>query len=192
MNLRDLRDEDYARANWSRLRPFFCRLSPEFLWSEVRRQIVEELNEEIQANASQTWEYATYFTYPTDEQMESIHEGGLFFSEIREIVGYRSAEALSLLAGLIRLEPDGEVRVLLEESFANLWQKFSEYGYGHGYDTPTTRADLVMMLSSNNVFGLVNDRSWIEGMRGYFMTEKHPWSQKPLRESNGDVLRALN
>ena len=192
MSLKKFRDEGYARTNWSKLRPFYCRLSPEFLWDDVRKQIVEELNEEIQANASETWEYATYFTYPTDEQMESIHEGGLFFSEIREIVGYRSAEALSLLAGLIRLEPDGDVRVLLEESFANLWQKFGEYGYGHGYDTPSTRADLVLMLSSNNVFGLVHDRSWIERTRNYFMTDTHPWSQRPLRDVYPAVLRALD
>ena len=191
MSLKKFRDEHYARTNWSKLRPFFCRLSPEFLWDDVRKQIVEELNEEIQANASQTWEYATYFTYPTNEQMESIHEGGLFFSEIREIVGYRSAEALSLLAGLIRLEPDGDVRVLLEESFANLWQKFSEYGYGHGYDTPSTRADLVLMLSSNNVFGLVHDRSWIERMLEYFLSDTHPWSRRPLRDVYPEVLRAL-
>lgn len=191
MKLELLRDEAYAHENWTRLRPFYCRLSPELLWAEVRRQIVEELNEEIQANSSKSWEYATYFTYPTTEQMESIHEDGLFFSEIREIVGYRSAEALSLLAGLIRLEPDGEARVLLEESFANLWQKFAEYGYGHGYDTANTRADLVLMLASNNVFGLVQDRSWIDRMRAYFSTETHPWSGRPLRELRVDVLRAL-
>src|SRR5438046_2205033 len=135
MNLSSLRNEAFAEANWTRLRPFFCRLSPEFLWSRVRKLIREELNEEVQANASKRWDFATYFTYPSPQQMESIHEGGLFFSEIREIVGYRSAEALSTLAGLIRLEPDGDMRVLFEESFSNLWQKFTEVLYGHGYDT---------------------------------------------------------
>ena len=78
MNLESLRDEAYARKNWTNLRPFYCRFSPEFLWTEVRRQIVEELNEEIQANASQDWEYTTYFTYSTDEQMDSIHRGWPF------------------------------------------------------------------------------------------------------------------
>lgn len=191
-NLRALRREDYAHHNWTKLRPFYCRLSPEFLWTEVRRQILEELNEEIQADRSEEWEYATYFTYPNEEQMESIHKEDLFFSEIREIVGYRSAEALSLLAGLIRLEPDGDARTLLEESFANLWQKFGEHRYGHGYDTANTRADLVLMLASNNVFGLVHDRHWIDVTREYFQSERHDWSGKPLREHYPDVLRALD
>ena len=102
-----------------------------------------------------------------------------------------SAEALALLAGLIRLEPDGGDRVLLDESFANLWGKFDEHLYGHGYDTPSTRTDLVLMLASNNVFGLVPDRPWIDAMREYFLTETHPWSGNPLRGSCGHVLLAL-
>jgi hypothetical protein len=191
MNLKRLRSESYDRENWTKLRPFYCRLSPEILWAEVRKQLVEELNEELQANASKQWEYATYFTYPTGEQMESIHEGSLFFSEIREIVGYRSAEALALLAGLIRLEEDGDVRVLLEESFANLWQKFAEHGYGHGYDTANTREDLVLMLASNNVFDLVQDHRWIDAMRDYFLTDTHPWSGKPLRNLMPGVMRVF-
>lgn len=191
MNMKSLRDEEYARKNWTNFRPFYCRLSPEFYWTEVRRQIVEELNEEIQRNASHDWEYATYFTYPTEEQMESIHEDGLFFSEIREIVGYRSAEALALLAGLIRLEPEGDALDLLEESFANLWNSFSQHLYGHGYDTSSTRSALVLMLASNNVFGLVQNDSWINSMRHYFLTQKHEWSGKPLRELADDVLRVL-
>jgi hypothetical protein len=190
-SLRALRREDYARRNWTKLRPFYCRLSPEYLWTEVRRQILEELNEEIQADDSKTWTYATHFTYPNDDQIESIHQDHLFFSEIREIVGYRSAEALSLLAGFIRLESDDDSKTLLEESFANLWQKFGEHRYGHGYDTAATRADLVLMLASNNVFGLVDDRRWIDATHEYFRYELHEWSQKPLREYYPHVLRAL-
>ncbi|OAI48270.1 hypothetical protein AYO44_07510 [Planctomycetaceae bacterium SCGC AG-212-F19] len=195
MNLIGLRDDDFVQRNWTRLRPFYSRLSPEMNWQEVRRQIVEELKEEIQANESHTWEYATYFTYPTDEQLTFLHkageQSGLFFSEIREIVAFRSAEALSTLAGLIRLEPEGHDRILLEESFANLWHQFSQHGYGHGYDTANTRATLILTLASNNTFDLIDNRDWVNGMREYFLTDVHPWSQRPLPEAFPEVLQAL-
>jgi hypothetical protein len=190
-----LRDDAYAREHWTTLRPFYCRLTPEYIWQHVRLHILEELNEEAQANATKQWRYATYFTYPSLEQMTALHEAarrtGLFFSEIREIVGYRSAEALAVLAGLCRLESDGNVRAQLEESFSNLWQSFSDVDYGHGYDTTETRSDLVLILASNNVFGLVQDHGWIDRMRHYFRTDKHPWYGHPLIGSHGHVLRAL-
>ena len=195
INMAALRDEAYARERWATLRPFYCRLTPEYLWEHVRLHILEELNEEMQANASKQWRYATYFTYPSVEQMSWLHEdargSGLFFSEIREIVGYRSAEALAVLAGLCRLESDGNVRQQLEESFANLWASFSEADYARGYNTTSVRSSLVLMLASNNVFGLVQDRDWVDEMRRYFRTDKHPWSGRPLPESCGHVLRAL-
>src|SRR5262249_25089268 len=80
---------------------------------------------------------------------------------------------------------------VLEESFANLWQQFSRYRYGHGYDTAETRATLVLTLASNNTFELVNDTGWINSMREYFRTDKHPWSQEPLPGVYPEVLRAL-
>jgi hypothetical protein len=193
MVLSALRDDKYALENWTLLRPFFCRLSPEFIWNEMRIQIIEELNEEIQANTSHSWEYATYFTYPSDEQMEHLHEQGedLFFSEIREVVGYRSAEALATLAGMIRLESQGSVRLLLQELFDNLWQKFSQFEYGHGYDKEETQKELVLMLASNNVFGLVHDRTWSDAVHDYFLKNTDLWSGTPLRKLYGGVLKVL-
>jgi hypothetical protein len=191
VTLESLRREEFARQSWSRQRPFYCRLAPEYLWAEVRRVILEELKEEIQADRERTWAYATYFTYPSDEQIASIHEGGVFWSEIREVVGYRAAEALSLLAGLVRLEADGDDKELLTESFTNLWQQFTHYNYGHGYDTPLTRARLARMLASNNVFRLAGQNAWAERMLAYFCTEIEPWQAKPLAELFPDVLSVL-
>jgi len=151
--------------------------------------------EELQARRSQNYEYPTYFTYPTEEQMTTAHErfreAGLFFSEIRELVGYRAAEALSVLAGLIRLETKGNTLNIFEECFQKLWYEFSRHNYARGYRTHIVRSNLVLMLGSNNVFGLVGNSPWQSQMLDYFETGTHEWTGEPLNQIYKHVIRIL-
>lgn len=191
MKLIEIREEKYSLENWKNVRPFFCRLSPEYIWNEVRESILEEVTKELEAEKSNDFTFFPFFVYPPLEQIESLHGGGTFFSEIYELVAYRSVEALSVLAGLIRLESKGPSLNLLEECFQNLWQEFSRYGYGHGIDTSHTRSDLVLRLGSNNIFELVNDNSWQYSMLEYFETEKNEWSGKPLNQMYKSTIKIL-
>lgn len=191
MKLIEIREEKYALENWKNVRPFFCRQSPEYIWNEVRDSIIKEISEELEAEKSNDFKFFPFFVYPPLEQLESLHEGGVFFSEIRELVAYRASEALSVLAGMIRLESNGTALDIFEECFHNLWQEFSQYGYGHGYDTTSTRSDLVMILGSNNVFELVKDNSWQYSMLEYFETEKSDWSGTPLNQIYKSIIKIL-
>lgn len=191
MKLREIREEKYALRYWKNIRPFFCRLSPEYIWNEVRDSIIKEISEELEAEESNDFKFFPFFVYPPLEQLESLHEGGVFFSEIRELVGYRAAEALSILAAMIRLESKGPALDLFEECFHNLWQEFSPYGYGHGIDTTSTRSDLVLILGSNNVFELVKDNSWQYSTLEYFETEKEYWSGTPLNQICKSIIKIL-
>lgn len=191
MKLREIREEKYALRNWENIRPFFCRLSPEYIWNEVRDSIIKEISEELEAEKSNDFKFFPFFVYPPLEQLESLHGDGVFFSEIRELEGYRAAEALSVLAGMIRLESKGPALDLFEECFHNLWQEFSPYGYGHGYDTTSTRSDLVLILGSNNVFELVKNNSWQYSTLEYFETEKDVWSETPLNQIYKSIIKIL-
>lgn len=171
MKLIEIREEKYSLENWKTVRPFFCHLSPEYIWNEVRESILEEVNKELEAEKSNDFTFFPFFVYPPFEQLKSLHGGGAFFSEIREIVGYRAVEALSVLAGIIRLESKGTALNLLEECFQNLWQEFSQYSYGHGIEVFSTSLDLVFRLGSNNVFELVKDKTWQYSMQEYFESE---------------------
>lgn len=171
MKLIEIREEKYSLENWKNVRPFFCHLSPEYIWNEVREDILKEVNKELEAEKSSDFTSFPFFIYPPLEQLESLHGEGVFFSEIRELVGYRAVEALSVLAGIIRLESKGTALNLLEECFQNLWQEFSQYSYGHGIEVFSTSSDLVFRLGSNNVFELVKDKTWQYSMLEYFETE---------------------
>jgi hypothetical protein len=72
---------------------------------------------------------------------------------------------------MIRLESKGTTLDLLDDCFQNLWKEFSKYGYGHGIEIYKNREDLVLRLSSNNVFELVKDKTWQNSMLEYFVTE---------------------
>lgn len=195
MRLAELREEQYALANWYALQPFFCRLSPEYIWQTVRDDTLHQLEWELSLPASQEYQYRTYFTFPPQEQIVSTHEQfkdqGLFMSEILEMVGYRAAESLSTLAGLLRLEPKGDSRSLFEEAFHTLWQQFSRYSYSRGYDTSSVRRSLALTLASNNVFALLDDKSWPNHLLDYFLTGSHDWTGQPLKQICPDVIRAL-
>lgn len=191
MDLKKLRAEKFIISNWKKSRPFFCHLSPEIIWNTVRNNIIEEINEEIEERKSKNFEYPTFFTYPSNEQMESVHFGGTFFSEIREVVGYRAAEALSILAGLIRLETKGPALNLFESSFKKLWNYFSKYQYSRGYRTHIVRSNLVLHLSSNNVFDLIPDKRWPSEMLNYFLTGHDEWSGEPHTKNYRHVIKLL-
>jgi len=191
MKLIEIREEKYSLENWKNVRPFFCRLSPEYIWNEVRESILEEVTKELEAEKSNDFTFFPFFVYPPLEQLESLHGGGTFFSEIRELVAFRAVEALSILAGMIRLESRGPALDLFEECFQNLWQEFSRYSYGHGIDTTDTRSDLVLILGNNNVFELVKDNSWQYSILEYFETEKEFWSGKPLNQICKSIIKIL-
>ena len=191
MKLIEIREEKYALENWKDVRPFFCRLSPEYIWNEVKDSIIKEISDKLEAEKSNDFKFFPFFVYPHFEQIESLHGGGVFLSEIFELVAYRASEALSILAGMIRLESKGPILDLFEECFHNLWQEFSQRLYGHGLDTTNTRSDLVLILGSNNVFELVKDNSWQYSMLEYFETEKHPWSGSPLNQMYKSTIKIL-
>jgi|GEM_PF-4878792 len=173
------------------LRPFFCRLSPEYIRNEVRNNIIKVVTKELQAKRDNDYKFLPFFTYPTLERRKSVHQEGVFLSEILELAGYRAAEALSLLAGMIRLESKGTALNLLEECFHDLWKEFSQYSYGHGIETHAIRSDLVLRLGSNNVFELVKDNSFKSSMLGYFEKEKDEWAGKPLYQPYKYIIRIL-
>src|ERR1043166_2522488 len=193
MQLSSLLDEEYARANWKNLRPFFCRLSPEVLWAQVRDHLLEELEEELQARKAKDFAYKTYFTYPSSEQMSLAHQRirGLMMSEIREVMGYRAAEALTTLAGAIRLEPAGQPLEMMQECFTNLWNEFSSFSYSRGYRTNIVRSNLVLMLASNNIFPLTPDSTWHDSMRHYFESANEEWNGTPLVDLYPHVIKIL-
>jgi hypothetical protein len=134
IKLSEIREEKFALQNWKNIRPFFCRMAPEYIWNEVRGSIIEGLISELEADKSNNFKFPPFFVYPTQGRLKSLHGGGAFFSEILEYTGFRAAEALNLLAGMIRLESKGTTLDLLDDCFQNLWKEFSKYGYGHGIE----------------------------------------------------------
>jgi hypothetical protein len=195
MKMSELRHADFASDHWRKLRPFFCHLTPEFIWEKLRTSLVEEIQEELQGTREAQFQYATFFTYPSDDQIRMLHErargSGLFFSEIREAVGCRAAQALCQLAGAIRLEKDGATLQLFKECFASLWNKFSAYRYSRGLRTFQVRSNLILMLGSNNVFGLVGENDWTAGMLDYLENESDGWVGGRLKERSGHLIRIL-
>jgi len=195
MNLEELRDEAYASSAWKRVTPFFARLSPAFLYDHVRSWVVGQAEREITTTDASQDQVITYFSYPSESNLEEIHEAfhqeGLFMSELLELVGYHAAEALATLAAFIRFESDSASLRLLRECFEKLWNTFSASHYSRGYRTSQVRANLVMTLGANNVFGIVGDHSWTAFMAKYFEEEYHPWTGEPLSDSYRHILKIL-
>lgn len=184
-----------ARSDWQRCRPFFTRFAPELLYEQIRASILEEVREEVGKNEKKDYEFDTYFTYPTDEQMSAAHEkfrnDNLFFSEIRELVGYRAAEAISTLTALLSLEPKGATYSFIDDCLKKLWEDFSSHGYSRGYRTHIVRSNLILTLSSNNSLRYFSDSEWLKNMEKYFTEATDEWSGSPLKQQYNYILRVL-
>ncbi len=194
MDLHFLRDHRFLDARWDEVRPLVRHLFPEYAWDKVRSHTLRHIEHEREAGRDRRDLDEFFFTYPPMRLVEQAHEdaaGMLFMSEILEGVAFRAAQALCALAGLIRLEGNTPTCAMLRDAFYELWGEFSQFGYGHGYGQGDFRADLVMLLSSANVFDLIPDKDWPQKMLAYFTGEIHPWLQQPLREMYPEVIQVL-
>ena len=191
--LENFYDLEFALDHWEQHRPFFTMLSPEYAYDAIRPHILQEVEDTLITIDGSDFSRITYYTYPDERAMEKMHENsfGAFFSEIREEAGFKAAISLSELAVFLRLEHDQAESDKIWQVFSYLWQAFSRFKYGHGYDTPSTRNTLTLLLGSNNILELVEDKQWFENTRRYFETNTHPWGGKPLVQGYPAALRIL-
>lgn len=184
-----------VRLEWKQCRPFFTRFAPELLYEQVRASILEELREETNKKSREEYVFDTYFTYPTDEQMATAHQefsdSGLFFSEIRELVGYRAAEAISTLATLLSFEPMGVTYSFIKECLDKLWADFSSHSYSRGYRTRIVRSNLILTLATSNALRYFPGSPWLQNMKEYFTHENNEWTGEPLNQEYDYILRIL-